>query len=744
MTEPRAGWQCPINRIAHFFLLPMTMMRSPSPTCRAPGRSGHAGALLLALCLSACGGGGSATTPAPAPATTLTLGSSATQAQAGGQPLALTAMLDGAGSVSWQLAPGNAGSLSAASGATVNYLPPAQVTAPTQVTVTATSGNLSKTIVLQLLPPTGLSLIAGDIGAHRFARDGKGSDARFAAISDVAKDGAGNLYVASYGDYAKAPSIRKVASDGTVTTFVPGVPRFSGSGGGIADALRLSVAPDGSLYLQEHLSTFVSGTLYLDSNFVGRLGADGSLTTIAKLPEGASPRRIVAAAGGVVYLMNSYHISQLNADGSYQLLAGAQAPATQDADGTGSAARFSVINDMIAGPDGTLYVADQQGIRQVTKAGVVTTLARTGPGPTDGDTASANLRGPRSLALDASGALLVMDRANDGSTSYYDVRKIAGGAIRTLLRQNDPAGAWDGQCARAGTPDIRLQVGADGALLAINAGAVVRLDADGTRHPLAGMDDDSGLPRDGQGAAARYCDPGMLAADRDGNLYTADSTAGDARQPRRQLTVHKTTPSGQVSALPHSLPGSAAGMVVDAAGRLLVAMQPLGEGGVTPYGGAIYWLKADGTAVLVAGQTGINGATPLQKDGNATDATFGGPTLLGADADGNVYLSDLVQRYDYPTTFRKLSAQGVVSTIASLPPGLNGAPDGYVYRADPQARVLYRIAPDGSRGNIAGSDSSAFFGALPVQFDYSGTLVPTGPHSFAVISGSAVLRLILP
>ncbi|HEU4844145.1 MAG TPA: hypothetical protein VFT05_07765 [Burkholderiaceae bacterium] len=719
---------------------------TPSPLCRAPGRSGYAGALLLALCLSACGGGGgSTTTPAPAPATILTLGSSATQAQAGGQPLALTATLDGAGSVSWQLAPGSAGSLSAASGATVNYLPPPQVTAPSQVTITATSGNLSKSIVLLLLPPTGLSLIAGDIGAHNFARDGKGSDVRFDAISDVATDGAGNLYVAGSGDYSKPSSIRKVAADGTVTTFVPGVPGFSGSGGAIPDALHLSVAPDGTLYVHQHLSTFVSGTLYLDSNYVGKLGADGSLTTIARLPDSASPRRIVAAAGGIVYLMNGYHIGQLNADGSYQVLAGTQDLGSQDADGTGSAARFSVINDMIAGPDGTLYVADQQGIRQVTKAGVVTTLARTGPGPTDGDIASANLRGPRSLALDANGALLVMDRPIDGSASYYDVRKIAGGTIRTLFRQNDPAGAWDGQCARAGTPDARLQAGADGALLAINAGAVIRLDADGTRHPLAGMDNDSGLPRGGQGAAARYCDPGMMAADRDGNLYTVDSAAGDARQPRKQLTVHKTAPSGQVSALPQTMPGTASGMVVDAAGRLLVAMQPLGDGsGMSTYGGAIYWLKADGSSVLVAGQPGTNNATVLQKDGNATDATFGGPTLLGADADGNVYLSDIAMRYDYHTTFRKLSAQGTVSTVASLPPGLNAAPDGYVYRADPQARVLYRIAPDGSRSNIAGSDSSAYFGALPVRFNYTTSLVPTGPHSFAVISGSAVLRLILP
>lgn len=720
------------------------MHRPPHATfaLRRPGR--HAAILLLALSLGACGGGGApATTPTPAPATTLTLSSSAPQAHAGDQPLALTATLDGAGAVNWQLAPGSVGGLSAASGATVNYLPPAQLTAPVQVIITASSGGLSKNIVLQLLPPPGLSLIAGDVGG-RSERDGAGTGARFTGIVAAARDGAGNLYVAE-NDSLTPAAVRKIAVDGTVTTLTHGSLLIGGDNAYAAFVSALSMAPDGSLYLLQRQVTFLSGSLETYTTYLRKLSADGSLSTIARVPDTIFPQGVVAASDGSVYLVGVAHIGRLAADGSYQVLAGAPGQSYGiDVDGAGADARFGIIRDVAAGPDGALVVADQQGVRLVSKAGVVTTLASTGPGPTDGDSASAHLRGPRSLALEAGGAVLVLDRANDGGADSYEVRRIVGGAIHTLQRQNDPAGLWSGQCGRAGAQDTLLRMGADGALLAVNAAAVVRLDADGTRHPVAGLDNSSGVPIDGQGAAARYCDPGLLAADRDGNLYSLDGAANDARHFLNQMVVRKTTPSGQVSTLAQTAPGKPTGIVVDAAGRLLVSVWPLGDNGLATEGGVVYWLRPDGSLSVVAGQSGPNGATPLQQDGDAATARFGGPALLGADADGNVYLADRDVRYSAHTTYRKLSAQGTVSTIASLPPGLNAAPDGYVYGADPSARVLYRIAPDGSRSDLAGSGDSGYFGALPVPFDYRTPMVPIGPHSFAVIAGSAVLRLTLP
>lgn len=717
-------------------------MKRPAPVRRRAGV--RVTTLLLALCLSACGGGGGtpATPATPAPATTLTVNSSATELHAGGQPLALTATLNGAGAVNWQLAPGSIGSLSAASGASINYLPPSQVTAPAQVTITATSAGLSKSIVLQLLPPAGLSLIAGDIGG-KFVLDGQGVAARFGGILNATRDGAGNLYVADYNDTRK-PTIRKVAADGSVTTIAHD-DWFISDGAYGAAVIALSVAPDGSVYLLQKQSIWGSNAGDRYTHYVRKLNADGSLTTIGKLPDNVYASNLVAAAGGTVYLLAGDHVGQMNAAGSYQVLAGVHGQgASPDVDGSGAAARFSTLFDMVAGADGTLYVADERGVRQVSTKGVVTTLAHIGPGPTDGDAASAGLQGPRSVALDASGAVLVLDRPIDNSANYYEVRRIAGGTIHTLFRQNDPAGLWAGQCGRTGTQDTLLRMGADGALLAIGAAAVARLDADGTRHPFAGLDNSSGLPADGQGAMARYCDPGMMAADHDGNLYTIDGGANDAPPFQHRLVVRKTTPSGQVSTLPQTADSKPSGLVVDAAGRLLLALRPVGANNLPTDGGAIYWLQPGGAMTLVAGQPGPNSAVPLQHDGSATEARFGGPTLLGADADGNVYLSDYDQHNSAHTTLRKLSPQGVVSTIASLPPSLNAAPDGYVYQADYNKRVLYRLAPDGSRTDLPGSGERAWFGALPVQFDYGTALVPTGPHTFAVIAGSAVLRLVLP
>src|SRR5471032_3065936 len=180
------------------------------------------GAALLAVLLAACGGG-SGDTPPAAPATpvppTLTLVASSTRLLAGSKPVGLSATVSSTDTISWTLSAGAPGSLSASSGASVNYLPPASVGSATAVvTATASAGGVSKAISFTVYPdpgPAGLSLIAGGIGAYRI-QDGSGTAALFNQINAVVEGSDGNQYVADRD--ATRSAVRKVTPAGVVTT----------------------------------------------------------------------------------------------------------------------------------------------------------------------------------------------------------------------------------------------------------------------------------------------------------------------------------------------------------------------------------------------------------------------------------------------------------------------------------------------------------------------------------------------
>ena len=126
-------------------------------------------ALAAVISLSACGGDGgdsssaptpappaSGPAPAPAPAPTLAASAAASSTTAGGQAVALSAVVaNSTATVTWTLS--GPGSLSASSGASVNYVPPTADTlsANTQATVTATLGTLTQSVTLDVATAPG-------------------------------------------------------------------------------------------------------------------------------------------------------------------------------------------------------------------------------------------------------------------------------------------------------------------------------------------------------------------------------------------------------------------------------------------------------------------------------------------------------------------------------------------------------------------------------------------------------------
>src|SRR2546426_784900 len=221
------------------------------------------------------------------------------------------------------------------------------------------------------------------------------------------------------------------------------------------------------------------------------------------------------------------------------------------ADGTGSAARFNGPFGVATDSSGNVYVADYSNstIRQITPAGVVTTLAglAVNPGSDDGTGSAARFNSPSGVATDSSGNVYVADRSN------YTIRKITpAGVVTTLAGLAGITGSADGtgSAARfyfpngAATAALCNVSVPDGLPISIR-----KITPAGVVTTLAGLAGITGSA-DGTGSAARFYLPIGVATDSSGNVYVADTYNPTIRKgilPRAEPTL----------ALPAGPPGGA-------------------------------------------------------------------------------------------------------------------------------------------------------------------------------------------
>jgi hypothetical protein len=123
------------------------------------------------------------------------------------------------------------------------------------------------------------------------------------------------------------------------------------------------------------------------------------------------------------------------------------------ADGTGTRARFRNVIGMTAGPGGDLYVVDDNAVRRITPAGVVTTIARNLAAPDTQARESLSFGGLFGLAVTPSRTVYAADLRN-----RRVLRIVPSGAVSVAVRADPP---WTPTgVAVAGNGDIYvLEVG---------------------------------------------------------------------------------------------------------------------------------------------------------------------------------------------------------------------------------------------------------------------------------------------
>jgi sugar lactone lactonase YvrE len=275
----------------------------------------------------------------------------------------------------------------------------------------------------------------------------------------------------------------------------------------------------------------------------GQIGASGAtLDGTAGLARFDTPIGIATDGAGNLYVADygGSVIRKVTAAGVVTTLAGAPR-ANGIVDGTGPAARFSSPRGVAATPGGTVYVADtfNNTIRQITPAGVVTTLAGSAiapPGALNGTGSTARFNGPEGVAVDAAGNVYVADSGN------HLIRKITpGGVVTTPAGFPGVPGSADGLAgtARFNTP-LGIAVDGNGDLfVADGLNSTIRaVTPAGVVTTLAGTAGSAGSV-DGVGSAARFGNRLQgLSIDAAGNLYVAD---------RSNSTVRKVTTAGTVT-----------------------------------------------------------------------------------------------------------------------------------------------------------------------------------------------------
>ncbi len=608
------------------------------------------------------------------------------------------------------------------------------------------------------------------------ATDGKAGVAIFGIVTGLVYGADGTAYLVDGTHHV----VRKVAPNGDVTTIagsVQGAADGKGATAAFSEPQDLAIASDGALLVADRLTHAIrrvalDGTV---TTFAGKLSTAGGVDGKGGIARLNQPYAIAAAPDGTfVFLDRGGHtMRRLQADGTVTTIAGKYGnPAATD--GPTGTNRIYEPCDLTVAASGEVYFVEctSRRLRRLGLDGAVTTLVGAiGAGYTDGPAATARFGEPMGLTFDAFGDLIVADYANqrirrvrmrhdtcdDGNPCTIDSCDPLSGKCKT-----SPSDCSDGQLCTKDNCDTKTgacswSAEPDGS--PCNDGdvcSVADVCASGFCHATSATThygDGKYGSIDGPLAVARFVNPFGLKAGADGRIVVTETGAHRVRV----IGV-----DGQV----RSIAGDNGGGFKDGPANEARFNSPVsatfGPGGVIYVADAnnhrVRAIDPDGTVTTVAG----NGAQGFL-DGPAETARFSVPSDVQHDSSGALLVSD---RYNH--RIRRV-VNGVVSTLTGAGPGLRDGPlalalfdqplgldvgaDGAIYVADHYNHAIRKIGVDGTVRTLIGSrryeDWSAVGSAASLAYPHRVAVRPDGalwisswPGRVALLEPGGLLRFV--
>ena len=340
---------------------------------------------------------------------------------------------------------------------------------------------------------------------------------------------------------------------------------------------------------------------------------DGGLATKARINSSGD---VAVDAAGNLYIADTFdnRVRKVVPSGVISTVAGTGTPGFGGDGGPAAAAQLNWPKGVAVDRTGNLYVADvnNQRIRRISTAGIISTVVGNGTAGYSGDGGSAvsaqlNLIAgfdtPQGVAVDTAGTLYIADTLNQR------IRKVSPeGVIRTIAGSGQRGFGGDGGAALNAALNFPVSVTVDTAgtvyFSDANNSRVRRISPNGVINTVAGGGGQGFGGDNGAGAISKLFWPHGLAVDHGGNLLIVDS--GNQR-------VRKLTPDGMITTIIGSGTGGFAGdggpavaaalsnpggLAIDTAGNIFIGDSNNGRVRKVTLDGVISTVAGTGGAVL--------------------------------------------------------------------------------------------------------------------------------------------------
>lgn len=286
---------------------------------------------------------------------------------------------------------------------------------------------------------------------------------------------------------------------------------------------------------------------------------------------------------------------------------------------------------------GNVYIAEynNQRVRKVTPAGIISTYAGNGTAGYSGDGTAATgamIKNPYGLAVDATGNLYIADAGNSV------IRKVTpAGIISTFAGVTAWGFSGDGGPATAAQFSLPTGVAVDGAgnVYICDGGnnRIRKVNASGVINTVVGSGTTGFGGDGGPASAAQLGHPYALEVDGPGNIYIADNDNYRIRKVNTSGIIMTIVGNGTNG---HAGDGGAA-TACQMKGAMDIALDAAGNLYFSEWGWNVRVVNTAGTISNYAGTTtyGYSG-----DGGPATLAKLNEPRGLAVDASSNLYLTD--------------------------------------------------------------------------------------------------------